>query len=111
MSKFETSLNVTAGFEDGEEIIEFITDDTDKNAETLFYSKEIKSVINNALASLSERQRNFIVLHFGLNGNEKMQLSDIAIKFDTSVAIVSKDIQRAIKILKIRHGEILRDFV
>lgn len=107
-SQRSISADAPVGFEDQTSLIDILAD---KNAEqpdsSLTYSA-LKSEIQRALSTLSQREMEIIVLYYGLNDHEALSLEEIGLKFSITRERVRQIKEHATRRLQVtcRKGEL-----
>ena len=75
--------------------------------------EELRSIIGKALSMLADRERDVLILRYGLNGEEVMKYNDIAEMFDVSAERIRQIERTALSKLATPHGQFagLSDFL
>ncbi|MBI1192865.1 MAG: sigma-70 family RNA polymerase sigma factor [Bacteroidetes bacterium] len=76
-------ISVDAPFEDGEDnsLLDVLTNDDNRTDNNLAYSASLSKEVERSLGTLTERQRDVIVLYFGIGIDQCMSLEDIGDRF------------------------------
>lgn len=88
-----SSLNICINDENDSQLIEFIRDESLNNIDDIMQNNEIKSVLNDVMNQLTEKQRMVLQLRFGFNDDIPKTLQETAdILYDTG--LINKRITR-----------------
>jgi len=79
--------------------------------ESYYAQKELHEVVEEALSTLSERERKILRLYFGLEDGTPKTLEEIGNMMGVSRERIRQLKDRALKKLKMRFGERLKDFL
>jgi RNA polymerase primary sigma factor len=76
-------ISVDAPFEDGEDnsLLDVLTNDDNRTDNDLAYRASLSKEVERSLGTLTERQRDVIVLYFGIGIDQCMSLEDIGDRF------------------------------
>ena len=86
--------------EDGDEVIDLVSDDTFIRPDEDFYGEEIlKSELEKTLSVLSERERAIINMYFGIDGHP-MTLEQIGDEFDLTKERIRQIKEKSLRKLK-----------
>ena len=83
--------------------IDELEDKTTESIEQMFLNKELRNTIIKLIASLPKQERRVIEMRFGLNGNKRMILKQIAVKLNLSV--------KQVRLIEKKALYALRDFL
>lgn len=107
-----TSLNIPIG-EDGQtELGELIPDDTDESVSDVIEYKDLRRNLKEVLDTLSDREKNVLILRFGLDDGRPRTLEEIGGKMGVTRERIRQIEEKALK--KLRHpsrSKKLRDFL
>ncbi len=97
-------VSMDAPFSQGEEnsLLDVIQNDQQPSPDFVLISESLKSEIERALASLSEREAEVIKLYFGLNKEHSLTLEEIGEKFNLTRERVRQIKEKAIR--RLRHA-------
>lgn len=97
VSKSPMSLDYTVGEDDGTSIGELIADDRIESPETIVINKEKHNAIMKVLNTLNEREREVIILRFGIEDGQNKSLEEVG-----EICGVTKERIRQIEIKALR---------
>lgn len=107
-----TSLNIPIG-EDGQtELGELIPDDTDESVSDVIEYEDLRRNLKEVLDTLSDREKNVLILRFGLDDGRPRTLEEIGGKMGVTRERIRQIEEKALK--KLRHpsrSKKLRDFL
>jgi len=81
MARQTISLQSTVPGDEMAELSDFISDDTAESPEELMASDVLRDAVGLALATLDERERRILTLHYGLDGGEPKTLREVSLEF------------------------------
>ena len=106
LNVFNKALSIESGMinTDNKELtLAEIIEDEKQNVENTIIDNELKNDIKNALDNLKEKEKNVIVLRFGLENNEKHTLEEIGNSYGVTKECIRQIEKRALN--KIAHLE------
>ncbi len=106
LNVFNKALSIESGMinTDNKELtLAEIIEDEKQNVENTIIDNELKNDIKNALNNLKEKEKNVIVLRFGLENNEKHTLEEIGNSYGVTKECIRQIEKRALN--KIAHLE------
>ncbi len=95
-----TSLDVPVGEEKDTTLMELIIDDNTENVEEIYLKTALRSELFELLQTMSERERNIIVLRFGLMDGRARTLEEIGTSFGVTRERIRQIEAKALKKLK-----------
>jgi len=95
------SLDSPIGDDDGGSMIDVIINNDSMGADEYVIESDHKQLMGKMLSSLSGRQKEVIILSYGLNGEAPLNLVEIGEKIEMSRECVRQTKQKALKLLKI----------
>ena len=103
--------NPTNQKEDTTKIIDYIVDESYKNPDTLVSAENMQYDTTKILSNLTPKERDVLILRYGLRNGEKLTLEQISARFDISRERVRQIQNRALSKLKklCRNQNILDD--
>ncbi|MBT4822632.1 MAG: sigma-70 family RNA polymerase sigma factor [Lentisphaerae bacterium] len=101
MSQQMISLQSTVDGDDGTEIGDFVSDDAATNPYELTAQNVLKDVVKSALSTLTDREADILVQHFGLDGRVSRTFEQISHQFDLSRERIRQIEMDALR--KLRH--------
>ena len=95
------SLDATFGDDDENSLLEIVPDDNQESPDTMLMKNSLEGEISAALDTLDDREREVIVLYFGLSGAPEMTLEEIGLQFRLTRERVRQIKEKALR--KLRH--------
>lgn len=96
-----SSLNVTVGEDETVEIGDFLPDDGAISIEEMIEIKELRRILDEILATLTEREEKIIRLRFGLEDNQQWTLEEVGKLFNVTKERIRQIESKALR--KLRH--------
>ncbi len=97
-------LSIDAPFNPGDDnrLLDVLKNDKQPSPDSNLYEDSLKKEINNALSTLSDREREVICLYFGLDQDQALTLEEIGEKFNLTRERVRQIKEKAIR--RLRHA-------
>ena len=102
MGQDALSLNYSPNGDDGQQLLEILSDPTQELPDQVLSGESRKQDIEDALATLDDRERSVVQLYFGLEDGSEMTLAEIGSIFDLSRERIRQIKDRALS--KLRHS-------
>lgn len=111
-SQKSVSADAPSHFDEHTTLIESLTGDTYGAPDSSLMRDALKEEIQNVLARLTVREREIVVLCFGLHGQEALTLEQVGIKLSLSSERVRQIKDKATRKLKnSNHAQVLRNYL
>ncbi|MBN1971446.1 MAG: sigma-70 family RNA polymerase sigma factor [Candidatus Delongbacteria bacterium] len=97
-------LSIDAPFNPGDDnrLLDVLRNDKEPSPDMNLYDESLKKEINNVLATLNEREREVIILYFGIGKDQALTLEEIGEKFMLTRERVRQIKEKAIR--RLRHA-------
>ena len=83
-------------------MVDYLTDETQASPDEDTYAAALSDDLERALGTLSERERNILLMYFGLGGEEPMTLEDIGKRMKLTRERIRQIKEKAIQ--RLRHS-------
>ncbi|MBD3179321.1 MAG: sigma-70 family RNA polymerase sigma factor [Candidatus Latescibacteria bacterium] len=91
---------------------DYLVDDDQESADEMTYTNSLSGDMRRTLDTLTEREKNILIMYFGLNGEEPLTLEEIGRKMDLTRERIRQIKEKAIKRLRhVTRSKYLKDYI
>lgn len=91
---------------------DYLVDDDQESADEMTYTNSLSGDMRKTLDTLTEREKNILIMYFGLNGEEPLTLEEIGRKMDLTRERIRQIKEKAIKRLRhVTRSKYLKDYI
>jgi len=91
---------------------DYLVDDDQESADEMTYTNSLSGDMRRTLETLTEREKNILIMYFGLNGEEPLTLEEIGRKMDLTRERIRQIKEKAIKRLRhVTRSKYLKDYI